>query len=137
MKVCSKCKIEKPLNLFYKEKRSKLGVQSMCKGCFKEWQQSSSGKLAARKAHLAQTYKITLEEYNKLLEEQNYSCAICNTKEEECYKGSGNNLAVDHCHTTGKVRGLLCTSCNILLGNAKDKIEVLEAAIKYLNIMKT
>lgn len=137
MKICSKCKENKPLNLFYKDNRSKLGVQSMCKDCFKNWQRTPTGKLTARKAHLVQTYSITLEQYNKLLEQQNYSCAICKTKDEDCYKGSGNNLAVDHCHETGKVRGLLCASCNIMLGNAKDKIEILEEAITYLKSMKT
>lgn len=136
MKQCSKCKIEKEKTEFYKEKRSKQGVQSMCKECFKKWQQSDIGKKTARKAHLSQQYKITLQEYDEMLEEQNYCCAICGTDVASCDKGSGNHLAVDHCHITNKVRGLLCASCNILLGKAKDNITILQSAISYLK-MKT
>ena len=47
--------------------------------------------------------------------------------------GSGRRLAVDHNHTTGKVRGLLCSNCNTLLGKAKDNVNILQAAIDYLN----
>lgn len=135
MKQCTKCKVTKNISEFYKDSRSKSGIQSMCKDCFKEWQQSDTGKKVARKAHLSYKYKLTLEEYDELLKEQNYCCAICGTNIKECDTGSGNHLAVDHCHSTGKVRGLLCTPCNILLGKAKDNVTILQAAINYL--MKT
>lgn len=135
MKICTKCGVEKLKKEFYKDNRSKGGLQSMCKECFKLWQQSSTGKLSARKAHLQQQYSITLNDYDNMLSEQNNCCAICNTPVKECDTGSGNHLAVDHCHTTGKIRGLLCASCNIMLGKAKDNIKILKAAIDYL-IMK-
>lgn len=135
MKTCTKCGVEKHKKDFYKDSRSKLGLQSMCKGCFKLWQQSDVGKITARKAHLQQQYSITLDDYDNMLVEQNNCCAICSTSVKECDTGSGNHLAVDHCHDTGKVRGLLCASCNIMLGKAKDNIAVLKAAINYL-IMK-
>ena len=61
-------------------------------------------------------------------EKQNYCCAICKTHSDLLPR----NLAVDHCHTTGKVRGLLCTNCNIGLGMLKDSSEILNLAIKYL-----
>lgn len=134
MKQCSKCGITKAKTEFYKEKRSKQGVQSMCKECFKTWQQSDKGKLASRKAHLQQQYSITLDDYDNMLQEQNHACAICGTDVKDCEKGSGNHLAVDHCHTTGKVRGLLCASCNILLGKAKDSVTILQSAISYLKM---
>jgi hypothetical protein len=59
---------------------------------------------------------------------QDGRCKICNIVQEELIKA----LAVDHCHTTGKVRGLLCRECNLMLGNANDNIENLKAAIAYL-----
>lgn len=134
MKQCSKCGVIKQKTDFYKDGRSKQGVQSMCKDCFKKWQQSDTGKKSARKAHLIQKYDITLQQYDEMLEEQNNCCAICGTDVENCDKGSGNHLAVDHCHVTNKVRGLLCTSCNLLLGKAKDSITILQSAIKYLKM---
>lgn len=134
MKKCSKCGIQKQKTEFYKDKRSKQGVQSMCKECFKAWQQSDNGKKAARKAHLAQKYDITLQKYDEMLEEQNNCCSVCGTDVEDCDKGVGSRLVVDHCHTTNKVRGLLCNSCNLLLGYAKDSIITLQSAISYLKM---
>ena len=71
---------------------------------------------------------ITVERYNELFELQNGLCAICN-KPELC---SNKKLAVDHNHITGKVRSLLCTNCNLLIGQAKESIEILLKAIDYL-----
>lgn len=132
MKQCSKCGVTKQKTEFYKESRSKQGVQSMCKLCFKQWQQSDIGRKTARKAHLAQKYDITLQQYDEMLKEQNNCCVICGTGVENCDKGSGNHLVVDHCHTTNKVRGLLCNPCNLLLGYAKDNVAILQSAINYL-----
>lgn len=73
-------------------------------------------------------YGITLEEYNKLLTSQNNACAICKSSGDEC----GRALAIDHDHLTGKIRGLLCSKCNISLGNINDNIEILETMIQYL-----
>jgi len=67
---------------------------------------------------------------------QNHCCEICGENVENCEKGSGNRLAVDHCHNTNKVRGLLCSACNILLGKAKDNISILQSAINYLTIKR-
>jgi len=63
-----------------------------------------------------------------LLEEQNYSCAICGIQEEELTK----KLAVDHNHETNIVRGLLCNGCNLGLGQFKDSVVLLSFAIEYL-----
>lgn len=61
-------------------------------------------------------------------EAENYSCMICGITEDEI----GRALDVDHCHGSGKVRGLLCNPCNTVLGHAKDRADILEAAAKYL-----
>lgn len=73
-------------------------------------------------------YGITLEQYNNMLEAQNYTCAICGNGDEV----EGRRLAIDHCHTTGEVRGLLCGKCNRALGLFYDNKDLLSKAIKYL-----
>jgi hypothetical protein len=88
-----------------------------------------SKQLAQRKAHLLKkSFNLSYEDFLSLKEKQNNLCAICNNPEHV----SNRDLAVDHCHTTGKIRGLLCTNCNKLLGHAKDNIDVLYSAIEYL-----
>ena len=85
-----------------------------------------------REYTLASNYNLTLNEYNNLVELQNGTCAICGKVETMANQFGLCPLSVDHNHSTGKVRGLLCSRCNLILGNAKDDIEVLENAIKYL-----
>lgn len=96
----------------------------------KNWNKNNPGKskATARNTVLKTKYGITLEDYNIMLFEQDGCCTICNTHHTEFTKG----LAVDHCHTTGKVRGLLCVQCNLALGNFKDDITLMKKAIKYL-----
>lgn len=78
---------------------------------------------------LNQFYGITLDEYNKMREEQNFSCPICGKHEDNCGK---HKLVVDHCHTTGKVRQLLCAQCNAGIGHLKESESILTSAIAYL-----
>jgi len=85
---------------------------------------------ATRSTLLKSKYGLTLDDYNKKLTEQNDSCAICGKHKslhhEGNRKGAKKNLCVDHNHETGKVRGLLCCSCNRGLGyyeNYKDKFK--------------
>lgn len=82
---------------------------------------------------LRKNFKITLDDYNNILMSQNGKCAIC-CKDETEYNKNGHkfSLSVDHCHTTGKIRGILCGHCNKSLGGFKDSIELLEKAIEYL-----
>jgi len=71
-------------------------------------------------------YNITLKEKNIMLKKQNNKCKICKInlfKIKSC---------IDHCHTTNKVRGILCDSCNVGLGHFKDSTEILTKAINYL-----
>jgi NAD(P)H-flavin reductase len=124
MKKCGKCKIEKPLDAFY-------GKKSRCAEChkqdMKEYRQRNPDVI--RKTNLKRCYNITTEQYEEMREQQAGSCWICGKHEStEHYK----KLAVDHCHTTGKVRGLLCKGCNHGLGNFNDNPKLLEKAMEYL-----
>ena len=86
----------------------------------------------AKDWHLKKRYGITLEDYNIMLFEQDGCCSICGIHHTEVYKG----LAVDHCHESGKIRGLLCGNCNQGLGRFKDDITLFKNAIKYLKCHK-
>ena len=78
-------------------------------------------------------YGITREDYNLMLENQNYTCAICHTTDV----GRGHtHFHVDHNHDTGEVRGLLCDKCNRGLGYFNDNIKTITNAIKYLENTK-
>lgn len=77
-------------------------------------------------------FGITVVEYNLMFESQSGVCAICKRQETKGVKGVIRKLAVDHCHKTGRVRGLLCTACNQSLGHMEDNIGYLQSAIKYL-----
>ena len=74
--------------------------------------------------HYKKNYGITIDDYNRILLDQNGGCAICGN--------ALSKLQVDHCHKSGEVRGLLCKDHNMLLGLAKDNIQILDNAIKYL-----
>jgi hypothetical protein len=85
---------------------------------------------AVKNAALKRKFGIDIDAYEKLFEEQSGVCAVCKVS----FVGTIPN--VDHNHTTNKVRGLLCMSCNIALGHVKDSVEVLESAIEYLKKYK-
>ncbi|MCR4285084.1 MAG: endonuclease VII domain-containing protein [archaeon] len=82
-----------------------------------------------RERNIKRSYDITLEDYNELFFNQHGCCAICGTHQIDFKR----QLFLDHCHTTGKIRGLLCQHCNFILGQAKDSIIILQKAINYLN----
>ena len=90
----------------------------------------SSHPDARRDYSLRKNYGIDTQEYNRILEKQGGLCAICSTDQPGGRKNK--YFAVDHCHRTGKVRGLLCMSCNIMLGQADDNTTTLQNAINYL-----
>ena len=99
----------------------------------KVWRDKNSRKV--KNASLKKAFGITLDDYDNLLNGQNGVCAICKKKETLKQKGKDmpQDLAVDHCHSTGKVRGLLCRKCNTGLGNFHDSPETMLKAIDYLN----
>lgn len=82
-----------------------------------------------RNSHMKSKYGITQDEYIKLSDKQNGVCGICGSNETGYQT---QYMYIDHSHTTGKVRGLLCNKCNFGLGNFKDNVEILQKAINYL-----
>lgn len=90
-------------------------------------------KIYQRKTHLRK-YGISLDEYNKMFEDQNGLCYICHQPEQFIHHMTKKpaSLAVDHCHNTGETRRLLCKSCNNGLGLFKDSPEILRNAANYL-----
>jgi hypothetical protein len=89
-----------------------------------------------RNYDLLKKYGITFADYSQMLTAQDGVCAICGNPETRVDKRLNrvSSLAVDHCHTTGKVRGLLCHACNAALGHVSDSVETLERAIAYLRL---
>lgn len=85
-------------------------------------------------ADLKKKYGLTIDQYNEMLKLQNNRCKICNQKETATdYKYKKiRRLAVDHCHETSKIRGLLCSACNTAIGLLKHDEKLLDSAIKYL-----
>ena len=132
-KVCTTCGVKKDIQEFYFRggKASPNSRKSKCKECDKEQvrQRYAQDPSKSKNNHLQRKYGITLDDYNRMLEEQNHQCATCGTTEPG---GKHNIFAVDHCHTTGKVRGLLCKNCNIALGLLGDDVELMDKMINYL-----
>lgn len=143
-KVCSVCNELKLLEDFYKESRVKDGRARRCKLCHTKITNEYRKKNPEiyRKASLKhwhgldqkekqekwiKRYGLSAKEYYKMLEKQKEVCKICNKK---C--SSKQTLSVDHCHKTGKVRGLLCIKCNTSLGMLNDDVSLFYSAIKYL-----
>jgi hypothetical protein len=90
----------------------------------KAWR--AKNPLLAKSGYLKKQFGIDIAEYERMLAAQKGQCAICGQLDEKY------NLAVDHCHGTNKIRGLLCSQCNLGLGYFKDRPDLLERAIKYL-----
>lgn len=120
-KQCSKCNSTRPKSCFTPKKGSFLNIESTCKICRAE---------KASQRRFKDLYKITSDDYKQMLLDQNYKCAICKTERRS--NRTAGALAVDHSHKTGKVRGLLCSRCNLGIGILKDDITFLQNAINYL-----
>lgn len=90
----------------------------------REWRKKNESYVRDREYQ--KRFGITLEEYEKMLIDQHGVCCLCG---RECHRG---RLAVDHCHTTGKIRGLLCRKCNIAIGLVNDDPEWMKKAEVYL-----
>ena len=142
MKTCTVCQQEQDYSNYSKLKTSKDGYGYRCKPCDKNarlsYRANNKERFAevSRRRMLKYRYGITLEEYYTMLEKQDHCCAICSTTNSGA-SGSDRqdwSWAVDHCHDSGKVRGLLCSSCNRGLGMLGDNAESLERAIRYLQM---
>lgn len=119
--LCPRCNTVKDVSNFSKDRNRKNGLQWSCKDC------CANDKYLNR-------YGITRDRYYELLTEQHHRCAICGVHISDYTTHAV--FAVDHDHTTGQVRGLLCQPCNVMLGGAKDNVDNLAKGIEYLNRMK-
>ncbi len=137
-KKCSWCNEIKEHSEFHKCRTHihGKGLAYYCKVCANEksrkhTQQYSTSleyKEKKKRSYIKNRFKLSLEEYNDLLIQQNNLCKICNTN----LPSSGHLTHLDHNHITGKIRGFLCTNCNRGLGHFQDSVLNLEKAIIYL-----
>jgi len=117
----------------YKKAGGGEGRMRTCLVCWAHHRKENKRQnLSWRDVHLRRRYDITEADYNEMVERQQNLCAICKQPERNGYKGR-TELCVDHDHSTGKVRGLLCNHCNRALGLLGDNISSLTNAINYLN----
>jgi hypothetical protein len=152
-KTCSKCKLEKAVSEFQASKWYKDGYRGQCTRCRNQWFRDRRKRLDAdikrrgpptshlksgpnrdkdwnRDKHLKYTYGITLKQFEEMSIAQDHKCAICQFPASEMFH---KKLNVDHCHKTGKVRGLLCASCNSLLGRIGDDVVGVMRVVRYLS----
>lgn len=125
MKRCCSCGHKKPLEDFHKRRKSSDGLSPLCKPCQREQNRAvyrAKSKEDVRLISLKR-FGLTTAAYRAMLSAQGGGCAIC--------RGT-TKLSVDHCHTTGKIRGILCNKCNLAIGYFEDDQDRLKAAIDYL-----
>ncbi len=138
MKTCASCGESKPLTMFgwinHSKRRPCHSVY--CKACKVQKQAVYEKSLPAervsadrRKFKLRKKYGLSPEEYDKQFSHQSGQCAICR---RSLVGLSPQTVHVDHCHDTGRLRGILCGNCNVAMGNFKENIESMSRAIEYL-----
>lgn len=152
MKQCSRCKEIKTQEHFNKDKRTKTGLTCHCKSCVAYYCKTRNGKLdrksinaqasiwkknnpdKVRAQQIKQNFGLSYDAYLNMLVSQNHSCAICKTHIIPYGSKQETDMIanVDHCHTTGRVRGLLCRRCNTALGLFKDNSTAIRLAADYL-----
>ena len=129
MKKCTKWGEQKPLSEFHKHKNSKDGVTRMCAKCStnqsRDWYRKNPH--VKKNANLLREYGISLEQFENMKAKQHGKCAICQNE----FKDSVDTC-VDHNHTTGQVRELLCNHCNRAIGLFKESIAAVKSALLYL-----
>jgi predicted transcriptional regulator len=122
-KQCHFCKVLQPAANFNRCRSRTDGRSATCKTCWAGYQSEKQ---------LLSKYGITGQQYRELLAAQGYGCAICSSTDGMLRLGRKLRLNVDHCHVTGKVRGILCNSCNNGLGRFRDNPDLLLKAADYL-----
>jgi hypothetical protein len=140
---CVDCKSWKPLDDYYTFSRSRSGYGYICKTCISH-RRMSDYYSGIEKAQLrARNYAKTLPGITSLLKRKHAisdeearwwaerTQGVCDICSQTCRIKS--RLSVDHCHTTLKIRGVLCDDCNMMLGRAKDDVSILLSAIRYLS----
>jgi hypothetical protein len=133
MKTCTKCGETKPLSEFYIDRAKPDGKRNFCSTCDKEKSKNyrekfpEKSKDQVRSSKLKIKYNIDLLKFKSMVQDQENKCAIC---KKEFW--DPRYTCVDHCHTTGKVREILCGPCNTGLGLFKESEETILNALKYL-----
>lgn len=136
MQTCRKCKVEKEVKSFHRSKQYKSGYRTICKVCAKIEHDNWRSVPGNRRKEKISLHGLTVERYNKLLESQDFRCAICKIPQEGI-----PTFNIDHDHVCcpgvfscgSCVRGLLCMQCNTGIGNLRESVEVMTSAIAYLN----
>jgi hypothetical protein len=144
LKVCKKCNVPKQLTEFHLRKRAKDGRQRWCRDCANAqarlwnknnptyyWRRIERNPDYFRNQKLKHLYGLNPEQHKALFDSQNGACAICHQPEKRRLNGKAAPLVVDHDHSTGKVRGLLCCACNAALA-VIENIEWSKKAMQYL-----
>lgn len=135
--TCTLCLRTLPVDAFYLV-NTRDAITSRCMECIKKVQLSryyenkASGRLTPammRENSLRRRYSLTTEEYETMLQKQDFKCAICR-RSESCFK---KRLHVDHDHTTGKVRDLLCPACNRLVGTLEKNPSIFDDVRSYVD----
>jgi hypothetical protein len=124
---CNGCKEVKSTSEFYKDSSKRLtGLSTRCKDCHEKSRKLESRKRKLKDWSLRKNYGISIENYEEKLLFQRSKCAICQGEI------TFTTACVDHCHSTGKVRDLLCVNCNWGIGSFKENIDTMKAGIKYI-----
>jgi len=130
-KTCSKCRQEKFIDEFYVRNKVSMVRQCVCKECTKARvkKRHRDNPDRTRNNDLRRNYGISLSDHATMYEAQGGKCACCGKPGD----GRWAKLCVDHCHSSGKVRDLLCRNCNMVLGQVKDDPQLLLSLVAYLN----
>jgi hypothetical protein len=140
MPTCKVCNEEKSQDGFYATPK---GYRRVCKACCINYsvERQRNDPSIQRWKQLKHNYGLTKSDWFDLLEKQGHKCAICFTvlhtdaiKRND--KRPPNQAVIDHCHSTNKVRGILCHRCNVALGHFTDDIDILASAIEYIRSNK-
>ena len=136
LRNCNKCKRYLPFEQFYEDKRGKGYLTRKCKVCHSQDSYNSRKKRNAVRDNRADydfairlrlKYGLTMEAYNDMLIAQGGGCDICGAPPLP-----NKRLGVDHDHATGKVRGLLCSKCNVAIGFLGESVDTMLSAIAYI-----
>jgi len=146
-KICGKCKQERSLTEFNGDKNSPDKKSWQCKKCRADYRRSERVRARTsvynkkyakenldlirqkeRRNNLKYKFGLTVQQYDKMFQDQGGECKICSIAQSQLKK----KLCVDHNHDTGRIRGLLCDSCNRAMGLLKESIPVIEKIIDYL-----
>lgn len=129
VKICTKCGSNKPLDEFHNSSKSSDGKASWCKACVNSIRRENRKRTYSsenkRKWQIKTRYGLTADQVEELRTSQSGACAVC--------KKELKKFHIDHDHNTGKVRGLLCHRCNVMIGGWDDK-EWLNSAMRYMGV---